>query len=262
MWEAALRRGGGDGMVRGLAPMKLILAAFLFAAFTVRAADAGAGAVPTVDQILDRYVEASGGKARLAELTTRLMKGTLETAVGISGRFEVRMKSPNKAVSSMELQTFGTLREGYDGTVGWSSAPFQGTRLKEGTDLARVQRNAVFPRELRIREIYTRFEVKGSQKVGTADAWVVEATPKTGNPDTFYFDKKSGLLLREETTVDTVLGTFKFQTELSDYREVDGVQVPFSMRLPNPPELGLKVTFEEVKHNVPIADAEFAKPAK
>lgn len=219
-------------------------------------------ATPTPDQILDRYIEAAGGKAALEKLQTRVMKGTLESSLGITGAVEVRAKAPNRSVSKIELQTFGAIREGYDGTVAWSVAPFQGVRVKEGADLARVQRNAWFPRELRLRQVYGAFKVLGSAKVGTSDTWVLEAAPKVGKADKLYFDKKSGLLVREETTVEGPLGAITFQNELGDYRDVDGVMVPFSMRLPNPPELGLKVSFFEVKHGEPLADDEFAKPAR
>jgi hypothetical protein len=219
-------------------------------------------AKPTADQILDRYLEATGGRAALERLQTRIMKGRVEvTALGTDGAFEVRAKAPNKQVSQIAFEGFGSMREGYDGTVAWSAAPFQGVRVKEGGDLARVQRTTVFPRELKWKQVYQRLEVRGAEKVNGVDTWLVEGYPKTGKPDKLYFDQKSGLLVREESTVTSVVGELTFQVDLGDYREVDGVQVAFSIRMPKPAEVGFNIKIEEVKHNVAIPDAEFAKPA-
>jgi hypothetical protein len=215
---------------------------------------------PTAEQILDRYIEATGGRAALERLKSRVMKGTIEMAMlGISGEFEVFEKSPNKKASKTDLKGFGVIREGYDGQVAWSSAPFQGVAVKRGAELARVQRSALFPRELKLQEAYERLEVKGATNIGATVTWVVEAVTRDG-VDTLYFDQKSGLLIREETVVKTALGEITFQNDLGDYREVDGIKVPFSIRLPKPAEVGFSVRFTHVKHNVEIPDSAFAKP--
>jgi hypothetical protein len=220
-------------------------------------------APPTAQQILDRYVEAAGGRAALEKLKSRVMKGKIEvTALGVTGPFEVRAKAPNKQVSTVEFEGFGAMREGFDGTVAWAVAPLQGVRTKSGGELARVQRSTVFPRELKFRETYDRLEAKGASKVGAADTWVLEGTVKNGKPDRLYFDQKSGLLLREETVVESPVGEMNFQIDLSDYRDIDGIKVPFTMRVPQPAEVGFQIRFDEVKHNVDLADTEFAKPAQ
>jgi outer membrane lipoprotein-sorting protein len=89
----------------------------------------------------------------------------------------------------------------------------------------------------------------------------VEAFPKAGKSDKLYFDKKSGLLTREETTVSAALvGELTFRSDYGDFRTVDGVKAPFEMRLPEPAELGFSIKFTEVKHNTPIDDSVFNRP--
>ncbi|MBL9134592.1 MAG: hypothetical protein JNK85_01925 [Verrucomicrobiales bacterium] len=220
-----------------------------------------ADATPTVDQILDRYMESLGGRPALERLKTRSIKGEVEmVSLGVRGKLEVQNKAPNLQTSKIEFDGFGTMREGYDGKVAWSAAPFQGVTEKKGGELARVQRTMWFPRELRFKEAYSRMEAKGSAKVGSGEAWVVEGWPAAGKPDRLYFDKKSGLLVREESTVETSLGEMTFEIEFSDYREVDGVKVPHQHRIPKPESLNLRITVNEVVHNTELKDSAFTKP--
>ena len=217
--------------------------------------------VPSAEAILNRYVEAAGGKAALEKIQTRVTKGKMEmTTLGLSGNMELRAKVPNKQVSSVELAGFGSIREGFDGTVGWTDAPGVGLRTKSGSELGRDQRSKVFPRELKLKEVYERMEAKGSAKVAGADAWVVEASHKGGKPDRLFFDQKSGLLVREESTVATGVGEMTFQVDFLDYREVDGVKIPFLVKIPKPETMGFQIKVDEVKHNVAMQDTEFAKP--
>jgi hypothetical protein len=175
---------------------------------------------PTVQAILDRYVDAAGGRAALEKLKTRVMKGTMEaTTMGVSGGMEVRSKIPNKQVSSVDLAGLGAMREGFDGAVAWSEAPGLGLRTKTGSELARVQRSMVFPRELKLKDVYERLESKGAGKVGGADTWIVEASSKAGKPDRLFFDQTTGLLVREESAVETPLGEMVFQIDFADYRD-------------------------------------------
>lgn len=227
-----------------------------------RAAEpASAPTPPTADAVLERYIEAAGGRPALEKLKSRQMKGKLEvTTLGVGGAMEVRSKAPNKQTSSIELAGFGAMREGYDGTVAWSEAPGIGVRVKSGGELARVERTMGFPRELTVKAAYERIENKGLAKVGGKDAWVLEATPKGGKADKLYFDKTTGLLVREESVVETGVGEMAFQIDFSDYRDVDGVKVPFSVKIPQPPEMGFAIRVETVKHNVEMKDSEFSKP--
>ncbi|MBX3746491.1 MAG: hypothetical protein KF833_14380 [Verrucomicrobiae bacterium] len=224
---------------------------------------ARAETAPTAGQVIERYIEAAGGRDALERLRSRVMRGQIEvTALGATGAFEIRSKAPDRQVSKIEFPVFGTLREGYDGTVAWAVVPLQGLRVKEKEELARVQRSTGFPRELSLGKAYRRLEVKGAVDVGGKPAWLLEGHPAEGKPDRLYFDRATGLLVREETTVKTLVGEMTFQVDLGDYRVVDGVQVPFSMRMPRPADVGFRIAIEEVHHNVPMEESEFAKPAR
>lgn len=223
-------------------------------------ADKPAEALPTVDQLLDKYVQALGGKAAIEKLTSRVVKGTFEIpAMGMSGPTEAYAKAPNKGFFVVDLAGFGQFKQGFNGTSGWALDPMQGMRDLSASEVAAAKRDDDFYKDIRLKELFTKLVVQGKAKVGEKDAYVVEATPADGKPEKYYFDVVTGLLLRSDKERDTPQGAMTIEEYLEDYREVDGVKIAFTMRQVTPIfTFSIKVT--EVKHNVPIEDSMFNKP--
>jgi outer membrane lipoprotein-sorting protein len=220
-----------------------------------------AEALPTVDQILDKYVQAIGGKAAVQKMNSSVSKGTLEIVeAGISAPIEVYAKAPNKLIAIVTVPGYGVVLEGYDGATAWAKDPQTGMRDKAGAELAAYRRDADFYREIKLKELYTKMEVKGKQKVGEREVYLVEATPAEGSPDKYYFDTQSGLIVRMDQVIESPLGQLAFESYLEDYRDVDGIKVAFLVRRTSS-AVNLTIKFDEVKHNVAIEDAKFAKPA-
>ncbi len=217
---------------------------------------------PPVDAILQAWIKGSGGQSALEKIRSRIINGTIEVAaLGATGSFEERAKAPDKRVARTELTGLGTLREGFDGRIAWSSMPGMGLTDKTGTELARAKRDATFLRELRFKELYERLEAKGTDRVGDQLALILEATPKEGGLDRFFFNAKSGLLLRQESTVLTATGDVQVEVLYEDYRQVDAVMIPHRVRLTKPAEIAFTIRVSEVRQNIDIPDREFAKPA-
>ena len=124
-----------------------------------------------------------------------------------------------------------------------------------------IKRQADFYRDIRLRELYPKMTVTGSAKVGGHDAYVVEATPAEGGADKLYFDTQSGLVLRMDSSVETPAGRLATEIYFEDHRDVDGVKIPFTIRQPEPAAAAFTVKITELKHNVPLDDAAFDKPA-
>jgi hypothetical protein len=179
--------------------------------------------------------------------------------MGIKGTFENYSAAPNKSIAKVTLVGIGELVEGFDGTTAWSMNPIQGNRDKQGEELAQSKLTNNFNRETNLDKIYPKMEVRGIEKIGADDAYVVVAMPDNLPTETFYFDTKSGLLVRQDSTTITPEGKMAGKTFLEDYREVDGVKVPFRTRTVLP-QFELITNFTEVKNNVAIEDSKFAKP--
>jgi len=220
-----------------------------------------AAGMPTADEILDKYVKAVGGKEAIEKVTSRVEKGTFELpSLGAGGTVEAYAKAPNKTAMVIEITGFGKVEDVFDGTKGWSSDPQGGLREKSGTELAMSKRDADIHRSLNLKSQYTKMEVTGKEKVGNSEAYVITATPAEGKPEKLYFDTSSGLLTRMDVEAETPQGAMAFQVYLEDYKPVDSVKVPFTIRRESE-AFSIVVKLTDVKHNVPVEDTKFNKPS-
>lgn len=218
--------------------------------------------MPTVDEILNKYVQALGGKAAIEKNKTQVAKGTLEVETqGISAPLELYTAAPNKSLLVANIPGYGIVQEGYNGTVAWRQDPAAGISEKSGGELAAVKRNSDFYRVIRLKEAYSKMTVKGKEKVGQSEAYLIEAVPSEGSPEKMYFDTQSGLLLRTDVEADTPLGKLPFEIYFENYKEIDGVKAPFTVRRVSPATGNINIKLDEIKHNVTIDDAKFNKPA-
>jgi zinc protease len=223
------------------------------------AASSSTAALPSADEILDKYVAAIGGEAAWRKLNSRISKGTIEIpAMNLSGTVEVHEKAPNSSLAMVNLAGT-TFQRGFDGTTAWSDDPQNGLRTLSGAEAEDSKRQADFYHQLDMRKHYSKWKVTGTEKIGDHDAYALEATASTGDVDKMYFDTKSGLLVRAITTVHSPQGDQVIQADLSDYRDADGIKLPFSVRQSSA-QADYTITFTEVHHNVDLADAQFAKP--
>jgi outer membrane lipoprotein-sorting protein len=217
--------------------------------------------LPSIDQILDKHIESLGGKAALEKLTSMQMSGTFEIpAFGASGTVKGYAKAPNKNLSIADVPGYGLVQRGYDGKVAWEQDPMSGLREVSGAELSARKREADFYRDLHLKELYSKLTVKSKEKVGEKEAYLVEATPAEGSADKMYFDVKTGLLIRVDAERETAQGAALVETYFEDYRDVDGVKVPFTIRQVSP-AFAMTIKIDEIKHNVEIDDAKFATPA-
>jgi hypothetical protein len=217
-------------------------------------------ATPTVDELLDKYVKALGGKEALEKPTSRVGKGSMELeGMGLGGPVEMYAKAPNKSALYIDLQGVGKIVNVYDGAKGYALSP-EGLNELSGSALAQAQRNADFYEPLNLKKHFAKMEVTGKEKVEAADAYVVVATPATGDPEKLYFAVDSGLLVRIDTDNDTPQGKMSFATYVSDYKEVDGIKIAHTLRQVSSAFTAV-IKMSEVKHNITIEDAKFAKPS-
>ena len=242
-----------------LLPMCLIV---LLAGLTAAVAQTTPQAnLPSVDQVLDKYVRAIGGKAALEKLTSRVSKGTLEMdQLPGPAAEEIYAKAPNKQYMVTDLSSFGQARRGFNGAVGWEDNPQNGMREITGPELAAMKRDSDFYMAIKLRELYPKMTVKGKESFNGHDAYLVEATPPDGAAETMYFDADSGLLVRTVRETEGPNGNATMDITLDDYREVDGIKLAFVMHF-SLGDFAFVIKLNEVKHNLPIEDAKFDKPA-
>ena len=226
-------------------------------------------AAQTVDEVIEKHVAAIGGRAALAKLESRLMVGTitLSTPAGeLSGPIEALTQRPNKSrtLIKLDLSAVGagelTVDQRFDGTTGYVLDSMQGNRAIAGSQLENM-RSAIFPSQfLDYKERGATVELKGKEKVGDRDAYLLLFTPKGGATVRQYIDAETYLPRRMVASVDVPgMGVLDQTSDLLDQRDVDGVKVPFTVKSSSAAQ-SFTITVTRVEHNVKIDETLFVKP--
>ncbi len=212
---------------------------------------------PAADQLLDKYLVAVGGAEALQKISSRVQKGTLIAFGGRHFPVDVYSKAPDKRFSVMHLQG-GDSVTAFDGKQGWLSVPGHVHMMSAAeNDAARIDADLYLPAHLKT--LCQKFSVDAGEKIDGRDTYLVVGRTEGEPPLRLYLDKESGLLLRLVRYGETPLGRNPAQIEYSDYREANGVKVPFRWTLARPGNR-FTIQIEQLQQNVPVDDAKFAPP--
>jgi photosynthetic reaction center cytochrome c subunit len=219
---------------------------------------------PSADQLLDRYIQALGGPQRVASLTSFVAKGMYQGYDDPDKRAaELYAKAPGQRTTIVHTSG-GDSTTVYDGRSGWITAPDTITPVPviplTGGDLdgAKVDADLCFPAQ--VKQTLSEWRVGFPATIDGREVQVVQGTSAWGSPVKLYFDKKSGLLVRQLRYTNVPVGRVPTQIDYADYREVSGVKMPFRWTVTWVD--GRSTTeLSEVHLNAPIDAAKFAKPA-
>ncbi len=214
---------------------------------------------PTPQQILAKYNEAIGGKDAVEKIKTRVIKGVSVAANGQTFPLEILFASPDKYSLSVSLPQGATTQK-LNGASGWIKNARE-DRAMDSVDIQRAKSLAWSLEPLQIKEPYPQMAFGGAEKINGRDTQIVRMALPNRRRASFYFDKETGLLARRVVTTDTPIGVDSEQTDYDDYREVEGVKVPHTIRtsyLDNFYSSTRK--FNEIKHNGQVDEAQFKLP--
>jgi len=184
----------------------------------------------SADQILDKYIQAIGGAAQVARLTSLAAKGTYEGYETLSAKVPVDIfaTAPNRLTMVVHTQN-GDSVSTYDGANGWMAAADKLMRVLPltGGDLegARMDASLSFP--ARIKQDFQWRTGFPSVTIDDKPVQVIQNAARGATGAKLYFDSESGLLVRQVRFVDTAVGVIPTQVDYADYRDVAGVRVPF-----------------------------------
>ncbi len=224
----------------------------------------------TADEVIEKSIAALGGRPAHAKIKSRTVSGTitLTTPVGdISGPIEVLNAAPNKlrTLIKADLSALGAgelvVDQRFDGSTGYVLDSLQGNRDITGNQLDNM-RNSSFPHPfLNYKELGTSAKLSGKEKVDDREAFVIVFEPTSGSVVKQYIDAESFMPMRIVMTVNVPqLGSDLEQTtDVSDFREVDGVKIPFRLRSSSSLQ-SFTVVIQKVEHNGAVDDKLFVKP--
>jgi hypothetical protein len=218
-------------------------------------------ALPTAAQILTKYFSAIGGTDAVAKLKTTVMKGKIERSENRVSEIEVTLKDADKYLVTQTTPQ-GAVMLGINGETGWFKRS-TGSRQLSGRTLEGSRRAVVlYYAPIKVLEQPEKMKVLGTEKIGDREAYVVTLVVDPDTTKKFFFDTQTGLLLRHLTNTRTMLGPLPEQVDYEDYRDVDGIKLPFTVRTSDTATYATSTyRYTEIKHNVTVSDAIFNLPA-
>lgn len=216
---------------------------------------------PTAEQILAKYSEALGGSAAIEKLKTRSMKGTWLTREGITLGYEVYQSAPDRIYTVLNTPKQGVIERGFNGQTAWEKST-RGLRDLEGIELFYLKRYPDLFKDIKLQGQFTRISYGGKEKIDGTEVHVLRGLGVDGRSERLYFDAQTGLLVRRISSRPTMVGIIPEQVDYEDYREVDGLKVPFTIRVTTIDSFFSSTRkLTEIKLNVPVDETKFNKPA-
>jgi len=220
---------------------------------------------PMPDAVFDKYLQAVGGAQKAASLTGYTATGT---NVGYGPESvdkrpsEIYAKASPLQRTTIVRTSNGPTTTTLNGASAWYAAPLRPVDVLTlaGQELAGAKIDAMLFFPSLVKSIAPRWRVGVPTTIDDQDVDVVQGNTPDGIVVTLYFDQKTGLLARSIRYTDSPVGKLPVQVDYSDYRDVNGVKMPFKYT-----QTGLdgRDTFEltQIRANQNIEASRFAKPA-
>ncbi len=245
----------------------LHIAAFVAAALIA----ATSASAQTVDELVAKNLQARGGEAKLKAINTIRLTGKV-SAQGMELPMILTAKRPNLMRQELTIQD-KKIVTAYDGTTAWMINPMMGSDTPQEiqgpqAELAKDQASDFDGPFVDYKAKGNTIElIKGDGPNGTdklADGtpvYKLKVTKKTGRIQYYYLDPKTGIELKTSSEIEQGGNKMNIDQELSDYRPVDGVQVPFQMRSFMNGQPMASIIIDKAEFNVPVDDSLFKMPA-
>ncbi len=226
----------------------------------------------TVDEVVASYHQALGGAQAVQSAKTRVMTATITSRDLVTTNATVQEKITGEYRIDIASQPIPTIRA-FNGQAAWAvgggggrggpgGPPPDAPRDLAGFQMQQGLRLADFSLPLRLKDRYQSLAVnKAYDTIDGRAVVVLTGRPYPEVTEQLSFDRETGLLRRRTiTTTGVRLMVLPEQIDYSDYRDVSGVKVPFTVRHAT----WNAVTTEnvtDVKFNAPVADELFVKPS-
>ncbi len=196
---------------------------------TARGAASGAARsdVPSARRIIDRYVDAVGGRAAIMERRSSHSTGLFEVpAAGLAGQIDIYAAAPNLMLVKTDFPQMGQVMSGFDGTTAWSVDPMQGPMVLEGKQLEDTRVQSDFYARLHEPSNYTSMETTGLVDFEGKQAYSVRLVRTNGDAIEELFDPTTGLLVGSVATRDTPMGPVTVTSVIGDYKQFGSQLLP------------------------------------
>jgi len=193
--------------------------------------DASAQDLPPAREVIDRYVEAIGGRdAALQSMSSRTTGSFSMPAMGVTGDLTVLTGEDDQMYTMVNIPGMGQMQSGYTGDVGWSVDPMTGPRLLEGGELDAIREQSDDQYAVRDPALFTSVETVGETEYDGEACWQVAYVWVSGRESTECFSKDTGLLVATTASQESPMGSVDVVTRVSDYQQFGDLLMPTTMR--------------------------------
>jgi hypothetical protein len=218
--------------------------------------------LPSVDEVLGKSLQATGGHDAWLKLTSMHIKATVTVnPAQLSGTMDLYSKAPDKESDCIRFQAGVFFCRGYNGVDGWQDDSRDGLKPLIGKQLEDMRRDADFYAEIDRKKYYSTLKVVREDKFDSLRVYVLEGLRNDGQKQELYFAKDSGFHVGGKD-LDARAGESKTYF-FEDYQRIAGpaILIPTKMRFVTGAST-MRVVVSEILPNTEIADSIFAKPEK
>jgi zinc protease len=208
----------------------------------------------TPEQVYDKYIKSIGGRDKIKKVKDLTTKATLSVQ-GASLDVVKYDKAPNKTFMTANMGGNEAFKMVFDGKKGYQMQMGQKQETL-GKELEDRKIESYFVYESALKELGLKLKMLELVSIDGKDAYKVEMTYPSGNKMIQYFDKESGLKVKEEKSADTPQGPMLQTIEYSDYKEIEGIKMPFKISQSNP-NFSLEFNILSVEVNKGVKDDVF-----
>jgi len=222
----------------------------------------------SVDSIIGKYLQASGGIAKIQALQTLRRTGKYTGGGGFEAVVIQENKRPTSVREEFSIQGMTGINA-YDGRDGWKIEPWQGKRDPESLgedEMHGILDDADFDGPLvNYQAKGNKVEFQGTEQIEGSDAYKLKVTRPNGDVSFYYLDTEYYVPIRIDTQRMIRGAPQEFETSLGDYKQVNGVYLPFSSESgakgSSSTDRG-KITYDKIEANVPLDNARFTRPGQ
>jgi CubicO group peptidase (beta-lactamase class C family) len=225
------------------------------------------GAPIALDELLAKMIAAYGGEENLLKHKSSLTSVELDLEnQGVQAKGVISARAPNLVGTELTFtalgKNIGSITSYFDGSAGGEVISFAPTETYTGKRLEDIKAGSDFYDVLNWKKNYHSITFKQMGKVGDEDVYIIVKKNEKGTPVTDYISTKSFLVLRRDSIVANETSGIELpQTEMfSDYRNVDGVMIPFKQVSNNIANGDIVLRVIDVKFNAELSDTVFRKP--
>ncbi len=215
--------------------------------------------LPSACEILAKFVKALGGEKALRRHTSSHTTGEFSIpSQGMIGVLEIYTKAPNRALTVVEIEGFGTAKEGYNGKTAWSMDPANGPQIFEGAVLEFRRIDSDFFGPLNYQKNFESIRVVDRSTFEDELCYKVEMVDKADYTRTLYFSVETALLQGAEFTIPMPMGDIPAKSVTGKYKDFGGILTPVKSTITI---MGMDqvITIQEVEYDT-VEDTVFDLP--